>query len=82
MAPVLISTILTVCVLFAVAIILIEGGLQSETRRRDIAIKTARSLAKNPLLVAPALGALVMFSGVTLPAPVHAIHHHGQCRAI
>ena len=72
MAPVLISTILTVCVLFAVAIILIEGGLQSETRRRDIAIKTARSLAKNPLLVAPALGALVMFSGVTLPAPVHA----------
>jgi len=72
MAPVLISTILTVCVLFAVAIILIEGGLQSETRRRDIAIKTARSLAKNPLLVAPALGALVMFSGVTLPTPVHA----------
>jgi malonate transporter and related proteins len=72
MAPTLISTILTVCVLFAVAIILIEGGLQSETRRRDIAIKTARSLAKNPLLVAPALGALVMLSGVSLPAPAHA----------
>jgi len=72
MAPVLISTILTVCVLFAVAIILIEGGLQSETRRRDIALKTARSLAKNPLLVAPVLGALVMLSGISLPAPVHA----------
>lgn len=72
MAPTLISTIVTVCVLFAVAIILIEGGLQSETRRRDIALKTFRSLAKNPLLVAPVLGALVMLSGASLPAPMHA----------
>ncbi len=72
MAPTLISTILTVCVLFAVAIVLIEGGLQAQTRRRDIALKTGRSLARNPLLVAPFLGALVMVSGVALPAPVHA----------
>jgi malonate transporter and related proteins len=72
MGPTLIATILTVCVLFAIAIILIEGGLQSQTRRRDIALKTARALIKKPLLVAPALGALVMVSGVSLPAPVHA----------
>ncbi|MFC5760405.1 AEC family transporter [Rhizobium sp. GCM10022189] len=72
MAPTLISTILTVCVLFAVAIVLIEGGLQAQTRRRDIALKTGRSLAGNPLLVAPFLGALVMVSGVALPAPVNA----------
>ncbi|WP_112435948.1 AEC family transporter [Rhizobium sp.] len=72
MAPTLIATIVTVCVLFAVAIVLIEGGLQSETRRRDIARKTFLSLAKNPLLIAPVLGALFMVSGVALPAPVHA----------
>ncbi|TWF56681.1 hypothetical protein FHW37_102319 [Neorhizobium alkalisoli] len=72
LGPTLIATILTVCVLFAIAIILIEGGLQQEARRRDIAIKTFRSLAKNPLLIAPVLGALVMVSGFPLPAPVHA----------
>lgn len=72
MGPTLIATILTVCVLFALAIVLIEGGLQSETRRRDIAFKTLLSLSRNPLLVAPVLGALVMISGLPLPAPVHA----------
>ena len=72
MAPTLIATIVTVCVLFAVAIVLIEGGLQSETRRRDIARKTFLSLARNPLLIAPVLGALFMVSGAALPAPVDA----------
>lgn len=71
MGPTLIATILTVCVLFAIAIILIEVGLQVATRRRDILTKTMLSLAKNPLLVAPVLGALVMLSGLPLPAPVH-----------
>lgn len=71
MAPTLIATILTVCVLFAVAIILIEVGLQSETRRRDIVFKTFASLCKNPLLVAPVLGAIFMLSGWALPQPVH-----------
>jgi predicted permease len=71
MAPTLISTILTVCVLFAGAIVLIEGGLQSETRRRDIAAKTVASLTKNPLLIAPVIGSLFMLSGVPLPAPMH-----------
>lgn len=71
MGPTLIATILTVCVLFAIAIILIEVGLQVAIRRRDILVKTLASLAKNPLLVAPVLGALVMLSGLPLPAPVH-----------
>lgn len=67
MGATLVATILTVCVLFAVAIILIESGLRSEARRRDIAWKTLAALAKNPLLVAPILGGLVMASGWTLP---------------
>ncbi|MDF1790497.1 MAG: AEC family transporter [Thalassobaculaceae bacterium] len=63
----LVATILTACVLFAIAIVLVECSLQTEARRRDIARKTALSLVKNPLLVAPALGAAVMVSGVALP---------------
>lgn len=72
MAPTLIATIVTVCVLFAIAIVLIEAGLQTEARRRDIVAKTLFSLVKNPLLVAPALGGLVMISGGHLPEPIHA----------
>lgn len=72
MGPTLIATIITVCVVFAVAIVLIEASLQTQARRRDIAKKTCLSLAKNPLLIAPVLGAIVMVSGVPLPAPVHA----------
>ncbi|NVN37800.1 AEC family transporter [Komagataeibacter swingsii] len=72
MAPTLIATIVTVCVLFVIAIVLIEAGLQTEARPRDIVAKTLFSLVKNPLLVAPALGGLVMVSGGHLPEPVHA----------
>lgn len=70
MGATLVATIVTVCVLFAVAIVLIESGLQSGARRRDIARRTLRSLVRNPLLVAPALGAAVMVAGVPVPAAV------------
>ncbi|SCB36473.1 AEC family transporter [Rhizobium hainanense] len=66
----LITTILTVCVLFGFAIVFIEVGLQAETRRDAIIKKTFLSLAKNPLLIAPLLGAAVMASGLTLPNPL------------
>ncbi|MEQ9335360.1 AEC family transporter [Thalassobaculum sp.] len=67
MGATLVATIVTVCVLFAIAIVLIESGLQAGARRRDIVRKTLVSLLKNPLLVAPALGAAVMLSGLRLP---------------
>ena len=70
MAPTLIATILTACVTFAIAIILIEVGLQGERRRGRLALKVAGSLVRNPLLVAPVLGALVLLSGLAVPAPV------------
>lgn len=70
LAPTLVATIITVCVLFGVAIVLIEIGVQSGGRRRDIAAKVGRSLLRNPLLVAPVLGALVPLSGLGVPAPV------------
>ncbi len=70
MAPTLVATIITVCVLFAAAIILIETGLQTEKRRKHLAFKVGRSLLRNPLLVAPVLGALVPLAGLAIPAPV------------
>ena len=69
LAPTLIATIMTVCVLFAVAIILIEVGLQTETRRHHLVLKVARSLSRNPLLLAPVLGALIPIAGLSIPAP-------------
>ncbi|MEM5399197.1 AEC family transporter [Paraburkholderia unamae] len=68
LTPTTIATILVVCVLFAIAIVLIETGLQSERRPHRLAIKVVRSLLRNPLLVAPALGAVVSAMHVTLPA--------------
>lgn len=68
LTPTTIATILVVCVLFALAIVLIEIGLQSERRPHHLAIKVVRSLLRNPLLVAPALGAIVSGAHVALPA--------------
>jgi malonate transporter len=70
LTPTLIATILTVCVLFALALVLLEAGLQSERHPRRMAIKIATSLCKNPLLVAPVLGGLVMASGQEVPHPI------------
>jgi predicted permease len=63
-----IAMILTVCVLFAVAIILIETGLQSEVRPAHVAIAVGRSLIRNPLLLAPLLGIVLSATGVAMPA--------------
>jgi malonate transporter and related proteins len=69
LAPTLIATIITVCILFAVAIVLIETGLQTEKRRRHLFIKVGSSLLRNPLLVAPVLGAVVPLAGLSVPVP-------------
>jgi len=70
MAPTTIACIITVCVVFAVAIVLIEIGLQPEGKPHLVALKVGGSLVRNPLLVAPVLGALVPVTGVHIPVPV------------
>lgn len=70
MAPTLIASLFTVCVLFALAIILIETGLQSERHPGRLAAKVALSLAKNPLLIAPVLGGAFLAGGIAVPAPL------------
>lgn len=66
----LLATIITGCALFALAIVLIEIGLQAETNPRRMAGKVALTLARNPLLLAPILGALYAATGVGLAPPV------------
>jgi predicted permease len=68
--PAIISTIMTACVLFAGAIVLIEMDLQAEARWGRTLRKVGRSLARNPLLVAPAAGFLVAAVGLPLPGPL------------
>jgi malonate transporter len=100
MAPTMIATIITVCFLFAIAVVLIELGLQSDKRgselhgtashgagahgealrgvaargvrqsRVHLALKVGRSLARNPLLIAPFIGAVIPLAGLTIPAPM------------
>ncbi|MFB0488248.1 malonate transporter [Methylobacterium sp. OAE515] len=77
LAPTTVATILTVCAVFAVAIVLIETGLRREAAaagqggaRGPVWRTVGRSLLRNPLLVAPALGALVPSLGLALPTPV------------
>ena len=69
LAPTLIAVLITVCGVFALAIVLVEIGLQTETGRVRLMLKVLRSLVRNPLLVAPVLGALLPLAGQAVPAP-------------
>jgi malonate transporter and related proteins len=67
MTPVTITAILTVCVLFGVAVTVVELGVREQGSAWDIAARVGWSLLKNPLLLAPALGAL--YAGFAPPLP-------------
>ena len=67
LVPVTIASILTVCVLFASAIVLIEIGSHSDRHPLRLARKVGASLIRNPLLIAPLLGALYGATGLGLP---------------
>src|ERR1700753_2580747 len=58
LALVTISTIITISILFAIAIILVEIGLQTERRAAHLLLKVTKALVRNPLLVSPLLGAV------------------------
>lgn len=57
LTPVTIAAIITVCILFAVAIMVVEVGLGNGGAAGAIARKVGLSLIKNPMLLAPVLGA-------------------------
>jgi len=67
LVPVTIAAIITVCVLFASAIVLIEIDLSAERRPGRLLGKVGRSLVRNPLIIAPVLGTLYGATGLGLP---------------
>ena len=68
--PTMISMILTVCVIFGIAIVVVEFGLQPKAHPGRMLLKIGGQLCRNPLLVAPMLGAVVMLLGMPVPTPV------------
>lgn len=66
----LIASLIVVCVLFAVAVVCIEVGLQAEKTLRHALGKVAVALLKNPLVVSPLLGVLWAVSGTPVPEPL------------
>lgn len=71
LTPTLIATLLTVCLLFAISIVLIEIGLQTERNGLKVARKVLGSLVRNPLVIAPTLGAIFLATGWSEPQPLH-----------
>lgn len=65
--PAVIGTLMTACLLFAVAIIMIESYRQAEKHLGRTLAKVGGSLLRNPIMVAPILGALVAASGWQMP---------------
>ena len=66
--PTTIAVVMT-CSLFAVAIVLIELGLQGPSGRWHLAGKAGRTILFNPLVLAPLLGAAVPLGGLEVPGP-------------
>lgn len=65
--PAIIATLIVACLLFAVGIVLVEISLQDEKHPLRAVLKVCKSLAANPLLIAPLLGGAWSASGWTLP---------------
>jgi len=67
--PVTAATVLTVCGLFSAAIVAIEAGLAAGSAR-TVAGRVARSLIRNPLVIAPFAGAHFATTGLALPVGI------------
>jgi malonate transporter and related proteins len=74
-ALVTVAAILTICVLFGVAIIFVEIALRRGPRTHTLVLTVGRSLLRNPLLLAPVLGAGWTLLGVKLPDSVGTFLH-------
>ena len=65
--PALVASLIVVCVLFSIAIVLIEVGLQAGQSAGQAMVKVLLALLKNPLVVAPIVGGLWAYTGWTIP---------------
>jgi malonate transporter len=68
--PTSIASILTITLLFAGSILTIEVALQPHAKLPVLIGRAASSAIRNPLVFAPAIGALFAIGGVDLPGPI------------
>ena len=71
LAGAVIASLLTVCLLFAVAIMFVEYEAHAERGLARAARGVLVGLARNPLVTAPAAGGLWALTGWALPGPLH-----------
>ncbi|CAB3929411.1 AEC family transporter [Achromobacter insolitus] len=71
LVPATIAAIITMCVVFAATIVLIEAGLRNEPHWLKLGLKVSGTLARNPILSASAAGAIWMSLDIALPASAH-----------
>ncbi len=69
LAPAIISTFI-VFVMFAIATVLIEIGIQSQKKSHEITLSVLRSLCTNPLLIAPVAGLVWSSADLVLYDPL------------
>ncbi|EIJ44703.1 transporter permease [Herbaspirillum sp. GW103] len=68
--PSVIAMVMTACLLFAVAIVMLESCLHARAGWMQTVAKVGRSLLRNPIMIAPVAGIIVALSGVSLPGSV------------
>jgi len=68
--PAMVASIIVVCVLFAIALACVETGLHAGQGLLRTLGKVSGALVRNPLVIAPMLGALWAAGGVQLPVPL------------
>ncbi|MBK3869180.1 AEC family transporter [Pseudomonas stutzeri] len=71
--PAMVASIVVVCVLFAIALACVETGLHAGQGLLRTLGKVSRALSRNPLVIAPVLGALWAASGLQLPVPLETL---------
>lgn len=69
LAAAVIASLLTVCALFAFAVIWVEIDLNRGGSMAATIARVGASVARNPIVAAPVAGALWAISGLTMPAP-------------
>lgn len=69
LVPATIGAIITMCIIFALAIVLIETGLQTAANPHHLARKVGRTLVRNPILVASVTAAAFPLLDIGVPAP-------------
>lgn len=75
MPPVVIGMLLTACLLFAIAIVMIEMARQADGHLGRTLLKVGRALLRNPIMLAPLLGLVVSASGLSVPSGISELAH-------